>query len=150
MSQGATYMSEKIVTEFASGSNPVDPRIIKLLTKKNYQKLCRNGKNSGADHIPVVKLFMPDGAGTWLISELSENNNNYAFGLCDLGLGFPELGSVYLPELLDIKGALGLSVERDRYIKLELPLSAYYRASSCGYIETAPNVVEKFVKTDTA
>ena len=37
------------------------------------------------------------------------------FGLCDLGMGFPELGYVSLNELQAITGPLGLGIERDPY-----------------------------------
>ncbi len=48
-----------------------------------------------------------------------------AFGLCDLGLGCPELGRVSLTELSAVRGRLGLPVERDRHFKADKPLSAH-------------------------
>ena len=39
------------------------------------------------------------------------------FGLCDLGLGYPELGHVRLTELVEVRGALRLPVERDLYFR---------------------------------
>jgi hypothetical protein len=45
--------------------------------------------------------------------------------LCDLGLGFPELGSVRLSEIEDIRGLLGLPVERDIGFSPTKPISAY-------------------------
>jgi Protein of unknown function (DUF2958) len=44
------------------------------------------------DFKPVVKLFTPDAQCTWLLTELGLDD--IAFGLCDLGLGCPELGFV--------------------------------------------------------
>ncbi len=41
------------------------------------------------DHLPVVKIFCPWGGATWLLSELDRQDPDIAFGLCDLGLGFP-------------------------------------------------------------
>lgn len=67
------------------------------------------------DHFPVVKLFTPDANCTWLLSELDPDNPDIAFGLCDLGLGFPELGYVFLSEIREVRGTLGLPVERDRH-----------------------------------
>jgi hypothetical protein len=49
------------------------------------------------DFQPVVKLFTPDAQCTWLLAELGRDD--IAFGLCDLGLGCPELGYVSLTEL---------------------------------------------------
>ena len=85
---------------------------------------------------PVVKLFTPDAQCTWLIASMHEDNDTL-FGLCDLGVGFPELGTVSLNELKTVRGALGLPVERDRYIVLELSLGEYAdRAYKAGYIQS--------------
>jgi hypothetical protein len=48
-----------------------------------------------------------------------------AFGLCDLGQGFPQLGYVSLAELATVRGPLGLHLERDLYFKADKTLSAY-------------------------
>ena len=39
---------------------------MKLLTSKHREHLLANGAQPSADHKPVVKLFNPTGAGTWL------------------------------------------------------------------------------------
>ena len=44
------------------------------------------------DFVPVVKLFTPDPGAIWLLTELDPDDADTAFGLCDLGLGCPELG----------------------------------------------------------
>lgn len=64
------------------------------------------------DHWPVVKVFTRDAGATWLLTEL-DPDDDLAFGLCDLGLGYPEIGYVSLDELRHLRGALGLPVERD-------------------------------------
>lgn len=76
------------------------------------------------DFKPVVKLFAPDAQCTWLLTEL-DPETNIAFGLCDLGLGMAELGYVNLEELNDLRGGLGLSVERDEGFVASNPLSWY-------------------------
>jgi hypothetical protein len=48
-----------------------------------------------------------------------------AFGLCDLGLGCPELGSVRISEIESLRGTLGLPVERDLHFNSTKTLSAY-------------------------
>ena len=48
-----------------------------------------------------------------------------AFGLCDLGFGSPELGSVSLTELSAVRGKLGLPIERDRRFKATKSCGAY-------------------------
>ena len=47
------------------------------------------------------------------------------FGLCDLGLGFPELGYVSRGELSRLRGPMGLPVERDLYFEPDRTLGAY-------------------------
>ena len=73
----------------------------------------------------MVKLFTPDANATWLLTELDPDAPDIAFGLCDLGLGCPELGSVSLTEISQIKGPMGLRVERDRHFQADRPLSGY-------------------------
>lgn len=102
---------------------------MKFMTKKNLEDLTRNAAATeaadGADlgHKPVVKLFCPWGAATWLLSELDADG--IAFGLCDLGMGEPELGYVSLHELAAIRGPFGLKIERDLHFKADKSLAAY-------------------------
>lgn len=88
-----------------------------------------NGRQSladeGFDPPPVVKLFTPDAGATWLLTEIDPDDEDHAFGLCDLGLGFPELGYVSLAELMSVRGRLGLPVERDLHFTATRPISAY-------------------------
>jgi hypothetical protein len=79
-----------------------------LLTAKHRDKLLANAIAGEMDHPPVVKLFTPDANATWLISEVDPDDPDRLFGLCDLGLGYPELGYVSLAELLALRGPLGL------------------------------------------
>ncbi|MGY4155585.1 hypothetical protein ACVINW_001427 [Bradyrhizobium sp. USDA 4461] len=96
-----------------------------LLTVEDRVRLLVNALTEQRDHPPVVKLFSPDGAATWLISEVDPDDPDRLFGLCDLGLGFPELGYVSLAEISSVKGRLGLSVERDLHFAADKPMSAY-------------------------
>tara|TARA_R110000868_G_scaffold288698_2_gene548977 strand:- start:407 stop:685 length:279 start_codon:yes stop_codon:yes gene_type:complete len=80
----------------------------------------------------VVKFFTPWGGATWLLSEITEEGDSDAgagdsimFGLCDLGLGEPELGYVSLRELEGIRGPFGLRVERDRWFTANKTLGEY-------------------------
>lgn len=94
-----------------------------------FAKLLMNGHaTAGGDEIdpePVVKIFTPDASATWLLTEVDPDDEDRAFGLCDLGLGFPELGWVRFSELEAVRGRLGLPVEIDRHFKPDRPLSAY-------------------------
>jgi hypothetical protein len=106
---------------------------MKLLTKANRTKLEANARKTEIegedDHRPVVKLFDPCGAATWLLTELYPGDPDIAFGLCDLGHGSPELGSVSITELEAIKGPLGIGIERDQYFEAEMTISQYAEAA---------------------
>lgn len=109
---------------------------MKLLTKAQRERLVRNGESRGEDHRPVVKLFVPWAAATWLLTELDPEDTDRAFGLCDLGHGFPELGYVNLREVEGLVGPGGLRVERDRYFEGQFPISVYCAdAQRDGYIQ---------------
>jgi len=111
---------------------------MKLLTADQTRRLLANGRKTATalaemreppDHRPVVKLFTPDAAATWLLTEIDPDEPDIAFGLCDLGMGFPELGSVSLSEIAAVRGRLGLRVERDLHFEATHPLSVYARAA---------------------
>jgi hypothetical protein len=111
---------------------------MKLLTKAQRAKLLDNGRRQAAvkgtsdeiDFEPVVKLFNPCGAATWLLTEIDPEDETVAWGLCDLGMGFPEFGTVSLTELVEYRGRLGLGIERDRYFTARGPISAYIAAAN--------------------
>ena len=68
---------------------------MKWLTAAERTRMLKNGQASREheiDHRPVVKLFTPDANATWLLTELDPEDVDRAFGLCDLGLGCPEVG----------------------------------------------------------
>ncbi|MDM0037419.1 DUF2958 domain-containing protein [Variovorax sp. J22G21] len=103
----------------------------KLITDEQRVQLLANGRQSleqeNFDPAPVVKLFTPDAGATWLLTETDPDDHDHAFGLCDLGLGFPELGWVSLAEIATLRGRLGLPVERDLHFEAQKPLSAFAR-----------------------
>ena len=76
------------------------------------------------DPMPVVKLFNPLGAGTWLATELWEDGDTL-FGLADLGFGCPELGAFSLRELTSLRLPYGLGIERDIGFAGLAPLSVW-------------------------
>lgn len=106
-----------------------------LLTKEEQEQLLRNGREQreaeklgeSIDFRPVVKLFTPDAQCTWLLSELYPADPDIAFGLCDLGVGFPELGDVSLSELRALRGPCGCSVERDLSFIARKTIAEYAR-----------------------
>ena len=118
---------------------------MKLITDSLTAQLRANGREQRAamdkgedalDFKPVVKLFTPDAQCTWLLTEL-DPDGGLAFGLCDLGLGCPELGYVPLAELAAVRGRLGLPIERDRHFVANKTISAYAdEARAHGHIIT--------------
>jgi hypothetical protein len=118
----------------------------KLLTKVIRERLLKNGRlrqqsqiadQGEPDFMPVVKLFTPDAGCTWLLTELDPEDPDIAFGLCDLGVGCPELGYLSLSELASVRGRLGLPIERDRHFTATKTLSAYAaEADAAGGIRT--------------
>lgn len=79
------------------------------------------------DPQPVVRLFNPVGAATWLATEIDEDG--IFFGLADLGFGCPELGSFALSELEAVRLPFGLTIERDLHFTARHSLSAYAEAA---------------------
>ncbi|MBI3795970.1 MAG: DUF2958 domain-containing protein [Deltaproteobacteria bacterium] len=107
---------------------------MKLLLDTQRVQLLANGKannlrrNHGPDEIdlpPVVKLFTPDGGRTWLLNEINPDEPDIAFGLCDLGMGCPELGYVSLAEITALRCKLELSMERALHFVADRLLSDY-------------------------
>ena len=110
-----------------------------LITKAQHERLLKNGRvsqQSGErNHEPVIKLFTPDADMTWLLTELYPDDPDVAFGLCDLGMGLPELGDVRISELEAIRGSFGLPVERDLHFSADKTISEYARdAHAAQYI----------------
>lgn len=103
-------------------------------TKAQTAKLHRNwqamqdARATGAafDPEPVVKAFSPDASATWLIAAMDPDQHT-GFGVCDLGLGFVEVGEIDMAELRALRGRLGLPVERDRWFRPDKSLWGYHR-----------------------
>jgi len=107
--------------------------MMKLFTTAIERKLHANGvaaqANEDFDPKPVVKVFNPTGGATWLLAWTDPTDPTRAFGLCDLGMGSPELGYVSMTELQTVRGRFGLGMERDRWFTADKPLSGYAAAA---------------------
>ncbi len=108
-----------------------------ILSQDILDELVANGcarvaQDEGFDPFPVAKLFIPGAGAVWLLSEISPYNPGLAFGLCDLGMGFPELGYVDLRELEGMRENYNMPVERDLSFRADKPLSAYLQAAMKG------------------
>jgi hypothetical protein len=88
---------------------------MKLITKEVLRRLPSLGsqEEKGLDAVAVVKFFTPDAGWTWWASEF--DGEDLFFGL--VHGAEKELGYFRLSELTQIRGVLGLPVERDRYFQ---------------------------------
>jgi hypothetical protein len=85
---------------------------MKLFTKEIEEKLTKAGYDGSR---PICKLFVPWGAGTWLVTG-EEEGILYGWGC--LGMGFVEWGGLFSREEVEaIRGPAGLKIERDRHFK---------------------------------
>jgi len=87
----------------------ITANIQKKLTK-NHVKACETGESGDV----VLKLFGGSNC-TWLITEIEPNGDTMR-GLCDIGMGICEYGTISLSELKSVKfPPFGLGVERDMH-----------------------------------
>ena len=102
-----------------------------LVTDAQRAALLENGRRAAAgeshDPLPAVRLFTPDAHATWLLASLDPVDGDTAYGLIDLGISMPELGTVKLSDLASIVGPNKLPVTRDLYFQAMRPLSEYLR-----------------------
>ncbi|HWK69534.1 MAG TPA: DUF2958 domain-containing protein [Burkholderiaceae bacterium] len=102
-----------------------------LITDEEREQLLANGLARAAgraiDPLPVVRLFTPDAHVTWLLAFLDPEDSDTAYGLIDLGIGMPDMGTVQLSVLASIVGPRKQLVMRDRYFQAVRPLSEYVR-----------------------
>lgn len=100
-----------------------------LTTIEERAQLLANGEACAAgqsiDPLPVVRLFTPDAHATWLLAALDPADGDTAWGLIDLGIGMPALGTVKLSDLAAIVGPRQQPVLRDLHFRASRPLSAY-------------------------
>jgi len=98
--------------------------MIRLLTPELRAALRLAATSDAEDKRPLVKLFNPMGAATWLASELGEDGDTL-FGLADLGFGCPELGYFSLGEIEALRLPFGLRIERDLHFATSLSLTEW-------------------------
>lgn len=100
-------------------------------TADERARLLANGTARAAgqsiDPLPVVRLFTPDAYATWLLAALDPADDDTVWGLIDLGIGMPELGTVKLSDLAGIVGPRQQRIQRDLYFRATRPLSEYVR-----------------------
>ena len=110
-----------------------------LLTDALRAQLLANGRDHGANHVPVVKFFNPLGTGVWLATEL-DADGDILFGLADLGE--PELGYFSLEEMTSVRLPFGLGIERDILFSGDFPISVWAEAArEAGSIRRAERII---------
>ncbi len=98
-----------------------------LLGATRLAALRENSKHchkQGHDPQPVVHLYLPGSSHQWLLTEL-HTHDDVAFGLCDLGAGFPELGYVDLREVLAAAASVNAELRCNLAFRPVAPLSEY-------------------------
>ena len=103
----------------------------RLITEDERRQLLAHGqgraRGEAIDPLPVARLFTPDAHLIWLLAALDPADGDTAYGLIDLGLGMPELGTVKLSDLAGIVGPLKRPVLRDLYFRPARTLAEYTR-----------------------
>lgn len=110
-----------------------------LLTQEVVQVLRANGlaslresRPTALHHIPAVKIFNPYGSAIWLFTESDPSEPDHLYGLCDLGMGHPNLGHVSrqgLEQAYIARAGYRLPLERDKFFAPRHTLDAYTRAA---------------------
>ena len=120
------------------------PQVDPLIPDTLRAQLLANGAAAReGDPIPLLKLFNPVGAGCWLITEMDADGDRL-FGLCDLDMGFPELGYVSLAEITSVRLPLGLTIERDLHFEGRVPLSRWAKMTrQAGSIRAAEKLIRQ-------
>lgn len=118
-----------------------------LFTDEQYKQLLSNGapENRDRNHKPVVHLCIPGTACEWLLSEIDPEEPDIAFGLCDIGFGFPELGYVSLGEIKSVRAPLwGTTVYANPLFTGKYPMSVYANAArECECITRNEELLQK-------
>ena len=119
-----------------------------LIPLPQFKQLLKNTDtaNTGKDHIPAVKLFMPATHCKWLISEFHPESIDVAFGLIDEGIGNPVFGYIYLQHLPIMRNKFGHKIRFDSYFEPRHQLSVYgYAAEYHNQITEIHNILDHFV-----
>lgn len=116
-----------------------------LFSQAEIIQLIRNGQpgESGKDHIPVAKLFLPGTGSIWLLSEIDKDEPTRAMGLFDNGRGLIKYGPL---DLNIVKHLLndGHPIMRDSYFVGKYPLSVYANvAFALRFITEVDAILEK-------
>ena len=105
---------------------------MELVTKELQKQLLLNWGKPDQDSKPVVKIFSPVGAATWIFHSMDPGEPDRLYGLCDLGFGSPELGYASLSELQEVRAPMGptaIPLERDLDFRPRHSMKVYTKAA---------------------
>jgi len=123
------------------------PELRFALRANDVSRRACEAKGKRFDPPPVVKLFNPLGAATWLATELAEDDDTL-FGLADLGFGCPELGYFSLSEIAEVRLPYGMAIERDLSFESAFSLTLWAEwARRAGSILWAETLLRRAVQT---
>jgi hypothetical protein len=102
-----------------------------LITDAQFEQLLINGEHwedaveysDDTGPVPVVKIFLPH--MRWLIGRIYPTSLDRCFVLAKFAQGEPEFGDVLLSDIVGSTSPFGVTPERDKYIKLDKPMSWY-------------------------
>ena len=98
---------------------------MKLMTPKLEARFLEVGsQENNPDPLIIAKYFNPSGAGTWYATEYNPTDRVFFGYVSIFGDANDEWGTFSLDELMEVKGAMGLGIERDLYCG-EKPLSTF-------------------------
>jgi hypothetical protein len=102
----------------------------RLITDEQFERLLANAPKDPSemedhDPVPVVKIFLPH--LRWVLGWIYPTDLDRAFAVVQLGNDEPEAGDVLLSDIVASRlgGEDGMRPERDKYTKLDQPLSHY-------------------------
>jgi len=108
---------------------------MKIITKEIEQAFAKQGdtsQKSMADIKIVMKLFNPQGVGTWYLYEKLDDDVYMCFANFNDPMN-AEIGTVSMQELTSFRGWLGLGIERDMHFKpLSVSLQTVYETIKAG------------------
>lgn len=80
-------------------------------SRDQEKKMIRNGiQDFEGDHVPVVRLYDPEGPAYWILTAQSPRNPLLYWGIADLGHG-PEMGPIDYRDVRTINGGQGAQVD---------------------------------------
>lgn len=118
-----------------------------LFSKPEIRQLFHNSQpdQTGKDHYPVTKLYLPRTGCTWLVTEIDLNDPGRILSLYDLRQGVITYDYMNLNNIMSLKTIDGQSVTRDPYFTRKYNISVYLQAAfALGFITEADTILGQY------